>query len=469
MPHLKRLIAIGLGLLFLAGAVLAFYLNAGTRVNLQVDGQRLTIATHASTVGAALAEAGVKLDPADRVRPTLDSPLNPAATIIVERAPLVSVAANGTTYLVRALAASPTGILATLGLSLGPGDVLLADGLPLSDTAQASPALPHTLALERAVDITITDGAAAPVAVRTAAPTVGEALWALGYYVYLGDEIRPAPDTAVTPSLAVTITRSRPVRVQADGRTLAVRTRAATVGEALSEIGLALVGEDYAVPAEEQPLPDSGQIEVVRVREEIITDQQIVPFDTKYQALANVEIDNLQQVQAGVPGVLRRLTRVRYENGVEKSRVAEGKTLVQNPVSEIIGYGTNIVVRSLATPDGAIEYWRSFSMYATSYAAKFTLRVPGTPTYGLTASGKILTKGLVAIDRNLMPFGTRMYVPGYGPAEAADIGSGVKGRFIDLGFDDWNFENWHWPVTVYFLTPVPPAGQIRWIIPSTVP
>ena len=34
-----------------------------------------------------------------------------------------------------------------------------------------------------------------------------------------------------------------------------------------------------------------------------------------------------------------------------------------------------------------------------------------------------------------------MYVPGYGKAEAADIGSGVKGRFIDLGFDDWNFDD----------------------------
>ncbi len=69
----------------------------------------------------------------------------------------------------------------------------------------------------------------------------------------------------------------------------------------------------------------------------------------------------------------------------------------------------------------------------------------------------------------MMPFGTRMYVPGYGFAEAADTGSGVRGRFIDLGFDDFNYENWHMPVTVYFLTPAPPASAIRWIIPSTVP
>jgi len=207
----------------------------------------------------------------------------------------------------------------------------------------------------------------------------------------------------------------------------------------------------------------------VRVREEILTDQQLIPFDTTYQALPNVEIDNLQLVQAGMPGVRRKLTRVRYENGVEVARVAESEAQVQKPIPRIIGYGSNVVLRTLDTPDGPLEYWRSYTMYATSYAAKFTNRTPGTSSYGRTASGKILTKGLVAIDRRLIPFGTRMYVPGYGLAEAADTGSGVKGRFIDLGFDDFNYENWHWPVTVYFLTPAPPADQITWIIPSTVP
>jgi 3D (Asp-Asp-Asp) domain-containing protein len=160
---------------------------------------------------------------------------------------------------------------------------------------------------------------------------------------------------------------------------------------------------------------------------------------------------------------------VRYENGVEVARVAEAEAQVQNPIPQIIGYGTNIVIRTLDTPDGTIQYWRAFTMYATSYAAKFTNRTPGTSSYGRTASGKILTKGLVAIDRTMMPFGTQMYVPGYGFAEAADTGSGVRGRFIDLGFDDFNYENWHAPVTVYFLTPVPAADAIRWIIPSTVP
>jgi 3D (Asp-Asp-Asp) domain-containing protein len=58
-----------------------------------------------------------------------------------------------------------------------------------------------------------------------------------------------------------------------------------------------------------------------------------------------------------------------------------------------------------------------------------------------------------------------MYVVGYGRAEAADVGGGVRGRWIDLGYEDHNFVNWHEYVTVYFLTPVPPASSIVWIFP----
>ena len=462
MPSLQRPLAIGFGLVFLLGLLGVYVLTARQRVQIQVDGQVYAADVRAATVADALAEAGVWLDPADRVTPPLEAAPTPGTPIIVTRAPVVAVAANGATTLVRTGDLAPAAILASLGLSLGPGDVLLTEGGALGAT-------PRLLTLLRAQPIELHDGANPTQALRTAARTVGEALADLQVALYVGDVVDPPLDTPITPALVVTVQRSQPVQVTADGVTVAGRTRAATVGEALGQVGVALVGEDYAVPAEDQPLPADGQIAVVRVREEILTDQQLIPYDTVYQPLPEIEIDNVSQVQAGTPGVLRRLTRVRYENGVEVSRVVEAEAQVSDPAPQIIGYGTQIVLRTLDTPDGPIEYWRAYTMYATSYAAKFTNRTPGTPNYGRTASGQILTKGLVAIDLNMMPFGTRMYVPGYGFAVAADTGGGVRGRFIDLGFDDFNYVGWHSVVTVYFLTPAPSPDAIRYIIPSTVP
>ncbi len=340
-----------------------------------------------------------------------------------------------------------------------------------SPAAAPASAIPRPLVTStppRSLVISIVDGGAG-TQVETTARTVGEALWEAGYRLYRADETVPALDSLLTPSLTITIHRARLVAVQADGHTLQTRTRRATVGEVLADVGLALVGEDYSIPAADQPLPEDSLLRVVRVRTEILNAQEIIPYETLYQALADVEIDNVSQIQAGVNGLRLRRTLVRYEDGVAVARVDEGEQVAQAPTPRVVGYGTQIVVRTLDTPDGAVEYWRTYTMYATSYSPS-RAGVPATSrSYGITASGKPLTRGLVAIDRRLIPFGTRMYVPGYGWAEAADTGGGVKGRWIDLGYDDGNYVGWHQVVTVYFLTPIPPANQITWIIPFTVP
>jgi 3D (Asp-Asp-Asp) domain-containing protein len=53
---------------------------------------------------------------------------------------------------------------------------------------------------------------------------------------------------------------------------------------------------------------------------------------------------------------------------------------------------------------------------------------------GHTASGLPVGWGIVAVDPSVIPLGTRMTVPGYGRAVAADTGSAVKGAIIDLWF-----------------------------------
>jgi 3D (Asp-Asp-Asp) domain-containing protein/peptidoglycan hydrolase CwlO-like protein len=54
--------------------------------------------------------------------------------------------------------------------------------------------------------------------------------------------------------------------------------------------------------------------------------------------------------------------------------------------------------------------------------------------HGGTASGLPTGPGVVAVDPTVIPLGTRMYVPGYGPGIAADTGTAIKGLRIDLWF-----------------------------------
>jgi peptidoglycan DL-endopeptidase CwlO len=73
---------------------------------------------------------------------------------------------------------------------------------------------------------------------------------------------------------------------------------------------------------------------------------------------------------------------------------------------------------------------------------------------GTTASGLPTSWGTVAVDTRIFPFGTKMYIPGYGNGVAADTGSAIVGRIIDVWFPTCEQARaWGWKtltITVYW-------------------
>jgi 3D (Asp-Asp-Asp) domain-containing protein len=67
-------------------------------------------------------------------------------------------------------------------------------------------------------------------------------------------------------------------------------------------------------------------------------------------------------------------------------------------------------------------------------AYKVKVDAVGYSLPGSTALGVPVGKGVVAVDPKLIPLGTKLHVPGYGPGLAADVGYAIKGRIIDLWF-----------------------------------
>jgi 3D (Asp-Asp-Asp) domain-containing protein len=51
---------------------------------------------------------------------------------------------------------------------------------------------------------------------------------------------------------------------------------------------------------------------------------------------------------------------------------------------------------------------------------------------GRTASDLPVGVGVIAVDPAVIPLGTRVFVPGYGAAVAADVGAAIEGPIIDL-------------------------------------
>ncbi|MBP2651740.1 MAG: yocH 2 [Firmicutes bacterium] len=83
--------------------------------------------------------------------------------------------------------------------------------------------------------------------------------------------------------------------------------------------------------------------------------------------------------------------------------------------------------RSTTKPD---RYSRAVTVSASAY----TRYDSGNCAY--TARGHVVRRGLVAVDPDIIPLGTRLYINGYGYAIADDVGGAIQGNSVDLAFDN---------------------------------
>ena len=348
--------------------------------------------------------------------------------------------------------------LAEAGVVLGPGDRVLVRGYPTALNEPLAGPMASGIQIQHALRVTINGRP-----LETTAATVGEAVAGAGNELYAADLLQPPADWPVVDGMEIAYTASRPEVLSVDGRQVHVRTAAATTGEALAESGIPEIGLDVIQPADDQPPPDSAEIGLTRVAESVVLAQELIPFETTYQDSPEVALGREQVVQPGATGLSVTRSTVRFENGREVARNSEASTIVNPPENRIVARGTKVVNRTLAVNGAAIEYWLQMQMYATTYSPCES--ASGGCSYGTASgrrAGKGVVAVDPALYAYLN--GQRLYIPGYGYAVIGDVGGGYivennigvsRYKWIDLGFDDGSIEDMSGWITVYFLAPAP--------------
>lgn len=82
-----------------------------------------------------------------------------------------------------------------------------------------------------------------------------------------------------------------------------------------------------------------------------------------------------------------------------------------------------------------IDDKKSDDDFLTVEATAYTQSVEEGTADGITASGTVVHRGVVAVDPDYIPLGTRLYIENYGYAYAEDTGGAIKGNRIDLFMD----------------------------------
>lgn len=476
----------GLLALLVWASLIAGYRVTGVPVTLVVDGQPRRLRTHQDTVEGLLHEADIHLYPEDSVAPARDSELVAGSVVQVRLARPVTIEVDGRSLAIRTQRQRVADILDEARVRLKPRDEVLVDGEPWNldadlpqvvlnnEEGRRGPGLASSaprqsnavrIVVHRAVPVTLSDDGV-PVTFYTTEATVGEALLSQGILLYLGDRVTPSLGSRLLPGMRIYIERSTPITIMADGHTVRTRTQYGSVGEVLVQEGVLLMGSDYSLPPLNTAIAENMAIRVVRVHETLEIEQELIPFETRWVPEPDMRIDTQQLAQIGESGVIKRRYRITYEDGGEVANALEDEWLDHAPSDKIIAYGTQIVVQTLETPDGPFEYWRHFRVLATSYSAATSGKSKDHARYGITRTGLKAGYGVIAVDPKVIPLWNEVYVPGYGRAIAGDTGGSILGRHVDLGFDEDEPPMWYHWVDIYVSTPVPPADQIRYVLPN---
>ena len=227
----------------------------------------------------------------------------------------------------------------------------------------------------------------------------------------------------------ITIHRAFDIMIKADGELRTVTTLGGKVSDILDKAGVTLSEDDTVSPELDADVSANTEITVTRIRYVNRNKDEALPFETEYQDDPNIALGHEEVLTEGENGVLTLTYKDTYVDGKLTKSEKIGEKVTTKPVNEVIMRGT-----ALATPyntntpdtvklvDGLPEnYTRIVSGKATAYSA-----YPGART----ASGRYAVVGTVAVNPNVIPYGSELYIVShdglvYGYAIAADTGLGM--------------------------------------------
>lgn len=238
----------------------------------------------------------------------------------------------------------------------------------------------------------------------------------------------------------ITIARAFGVSVEADGEENVVFVTDGTVSDILEKSEIELGEYDRVNFSLDTAVYADMDIVVTRVSHVERSEDTTVEFEIEYVDNSNKKIGIETVLQEGSEGLSRAVYDDVYVDGVLSQSVLVSDEIVTEPVTKVIERGTACAVpyakmddpTELKLVNGIPEtYTRVITGKSTAYSAYSGAK---------TASGRYAVVGTVAVNPNVIPYGSELYIVStdrkyvYGYAIAADTGSGMMEGYsmIDL-------------------------------------
>ena len=281
------------------------------------------------------------------------------------------------------------------------------------------------------------------------------------------DKVSPGLDEKVDADTAISIEKAYEVTILDGLEKKKAWSTSTTVADFLKQNKISLGELDRVENGMDEMVVPNSEVKVVRV--EKVTD--VVEDSVKFAEVTKKDSSILKGkeklVQKGENGRVAKTFEVVKENGKEVKRELKSEKTVKEAKKQVKAVGTKVVVASVsrgakqpapkaatasvskatpapaqaaaapkkaAAPAAAPSSGREIYVSATAYTA-FCAGCSGITATGINLKANPGLK-VIAVDPNVIPLGSKVWVEGYGYAVAGDTGGAIKGNKIDLFMPD---------------------------------
>jgi uncharacterized protein YabE (DUF348 family)/3D (Asp-Asp-Asp) domain-containing protein len=351
-------------------------------------------------------------------------------------------------------------------------DALDNAGITISENETVEPALTSVLTGDTSVKISSSrkvyisaDSATKIVNVQGSQITVADVIKQAGITLGASDKTTPKLTAEVTDGMTINVYRKATISVNDGGTTSTYDVYASNVRMALREAGVKLGAEDIVSIPLGSKVTDGMSVEIKRVNYEETKETEDIDYETVYQDTADLNSGDTQVQTEGVKGTKEITYRSLYIDGQFSEKVMVDEKVTLEPVNEVVLRGTKEADTSVASSSGTTSASSTSTASSSSSSQSsgntfvdsngnvvsysYVLTGSCTAYYNInnspvTSIGMTPCYGVVAVNPNIIPYGTRMYITSngitYGYAIAGDTGGSCMSGdiLVDLFYDTYD-------------------------------
>lgn len=318
-------------------------------------------------------------------------------------------------------------------------DILEEAGITIQseDVVTRSDSEGIVIEIERAVPVMLDTGSHVYKVYGSKGDTVQDILDEQGVTLNANDTVTPPLGDRITKNMEIEVTRNLAVTLIVDGEEKDLIVPVGTVADVVYEAGVILGRDDEISPDRYLKAEDGMTIEVNRVKYREVTVTEEIPYETVEQKDDTMYVDARVVVTEGKNGSRTVTKREKVVDGVVEATEEISSTVITEAVDEVVRVGTKRRPTGYATmdPDGTlVDHNGNVVNYSSYISGKCTAY---TSNGGYTSTGRKAQVGLIAVDPDVIPYGTKVYVCSpdgktvYGYAIAADTGGAMlSGRIL---------------------------------------